>query len=55
MMHYQCSVENRYSALQSGHDNTVVLGISAFSDVLRDTSAYDRLNIPVHVSNTSDR
>ena len=55
MMHYQCSVENRYSALQSGHNKTVVPGISAFSDVLRNTSAYDRLNIPVHVSNTSDR
>ena len=55
MMDYQCSTANRFSVLLPEQSNTIVPGTSSFSDALKSSSAYNQLNIPVHVSNISDR
>ena len=55
MMAYQCSVGNRFSALQNEQNQPIVPGTSSFSDILQNPSTYDQLNIPVHVSNMNVR
>ena len=48
-LHYECPVENRFSALQSHIDN-LVPGVASFSDVVMGGSLPNQSSIPVRVS-----
>ncbi|MEW8548007.1 MAG: hypothetical protein AB2693_31265 [Candidatus Thiodiazotropha sp.] len=49
-LYYDCSVTNRFSALQSRSGN-LVPGVASFSDVVKGDPLHSQSSIPVHVSN----